>query len=505
MCRLSNCTSPSWHGKLFLEYLPVQLPNPEVAFMTSIFTILFLLATGLLAGAQNTYMIKNVTLIPMNADKSLPHQSVVIQNGKIIQIGNQGKVKSQKDVIVIDGKGKYLIPGLFDMHAHFFYEQGAHKNTCRDELKVMLANGLTTVRILAGHPAYLEARSQVKAGNWPGPGLFVASPQFAGRWPWSQDFKNFEIADTKEKAAEAVRKYKQEGYDEIKITFMVKREMYDEIVKTAKEVGIRVVGHVGPDVKLPAALAAGQQIEHMDEFIDMLLPDTSYNHGQSVSDMNIWRRNAWAMVPHLDETKMPALVKAVKDAGIYVTPTNFFFLSSFGEGMTDEEYKQRPDYAYIPSDILTERWDIKNRYWKNAPSPESRAKYVYLRKKMTHELWKAGVPLMAGSDSPEWFLVTGFSIHDELETFVKAGLTPFGALQTATINPATHLGINERTGTIEAGKEADLVLLERNPLEDIKNTRRIAGVFTAGKWYDKNMIDRMLEESRTKIQEKAAK
>lgn len=466
--------------------------------MTRAFSILILSLMILFTQAQKPYIIRNVTLIPMNVEKSLPNQTVLIKEGKIIRAEDNDKVKAPKDAIVIDGTGKYLIPGLFDMHAHFFYEQGDHNNTCEAELKVMLANGLTTTRILAGHPAYQEAKSKVKTGKWVGPELFIASPQLVGRWPWPPDFKNYEIVDTKEKAADAVRKFKNEGYDEIKITFMVKRDVYDEIIKTAREMGIKVVGHVGPEVKLPAALAAGEQIEHMDEFIDRLLPDTSYNHGQSVSDMNIWRKNAWATVPYLDESKIPLLVKAVKDAGIYVTPTNFFFFSSFGDGMTEEQYKQRPDYEYIPKEIRKERWEIKDRYWKNAPPPESRNRYVQLRKKMTYELWKAGVPLMAGSDSPEWFLVTGFSIHDELETFVKAGLTPFAALQTATINPAIHLGIDSRTGTIQEGKEADLILLDKSPLEDIRNSRTISAVFAGGKWYDKKAINQMLEQAKIK-------
>src|SRR5690606_33165318 len=127
----------------------------------------------------------------------------------------------------------------------------------------------------------------------------------------------------------------------------------------------------------------------------------------------------------LDESKLPTLVKMAKDAGVYVTPTNFFFFSSFGEGMTDEAYKGRPDYPYIPEVIKQERWHLKERYWTNAPPEASRKRYVELRKKMTFELWKAGVPLMAGSDSPEWFLVPGFSIHDELETFVACGLSPY--------------------------------------------------------------------------------
>jgi len=467
--------------------------------MTRVFAISLSLLAGLVAMAQkqSTYMITNVTVIPMNAETSLQNRTVTIQDGKITGIENSGKPpKSTSAITVIDGTGKYLIPGLFDMHAHFFHEQGEYKNTCETELKMMLANGLSTVRIMAGHPAYKEARENVKTGKWIGPELFIASPQFAGRWPWPTEFKNFEVVDTKQKAADAVRKYKKEGYDAIKITFMIKREVYDEIIKTAKEEGIKVVGHVGPDVKLPAALAASEQIEHMDEFIDMLLPDTSYNHGQSVSDMNIWRRNAWATVPYLDENKIPALAKAVKDAGIFVTPTNYFFISCFGESMTNEEYQHKPDYNYIPQVILKEKWDIKDRYWNNSPPADSRKKYVELRKKITYALWKAGVPLMAGSDSPEWFLVTGFSIHDELETFVKAGLTPFAALQTATVNPATYLGTIARTGIIETGKEADLLLLDKNPLEDIRNTRAIAGMVINGQWYDKKSLDKLLKQAR---------
>ena len=447
------------------------------------------------SGDTGSYAIQNVTVIPMNREVTLPNQTVVVENGVITKIGEAATVKPVKGMALIDGRGKYLLPGLFDMHAHFFYEQGDNKNTCREELKMMLANGLTTVRIQCGDSVYLDARQKVRDGDWDGPQLYVSSPQFVGAWPWPG--KVFAaVCKTSEEAAAAVRRYRAEGYDEIKITFMVKRAVYDAIVQTAREQGIRVTGHVGPLVKLPAALAAGEQIEHMDEFIDMLLPDTTYNHGESVSDMNIWRKRAWETVPYLDESRLPALVQMVKASGIYVTPTNFFFLSSFGEGRSDEQYKQRPDYQYIPSNIKTDRWSIKERYWSNAAPEESRKKYVYLRKKMTYELWKAGVPLMAGSDSPEWFLAQGFALHDELETFVQAGLSPFAALQTATINPATYLGISGVKGTIEVGKQADLILLDRNPLEDIRNSRTISSVFAGKNRYDRNGVQRLLEAAR---------
>jgi imidazolonepropionase-like amidohydrolase len=481
-----------------LSILPVHYFSLMNSKSNSLTLVALLSILSVLVGhAQTTgkYFIDHVNVIPMSREIVLTNQTVLIEDGMIKKMGNSGKLKVPNDYTLVDGTGKYVMPGLFDMHAHFFQEQGDYQNTSELELKMMLANGLTTVRILAGHPDYLEARSKVKNGKWVGPELVVASPQFVGRWAWSTEFKNYEVVENKEQAIAAVKKYKRAGYDEIKITFMVSKDAYDGIIEGAKEAGIKVVGHVGPLVKLPAALSAKEQIEHMDEFIEMLLPDTSYNHGQSVSDMNLWRKKAWETIPYLDETKIPALIKKVKESGIYVTPTNYFFFSCFGTGMTEEQYRQKPDYSYIPSAILPERWSIRERYLKQLPSESSRKKYEDIRKKITYELWKAGVPLMAGSDSPEWFLVQGFSIHDELETFVKSGLSPFAALQTATINTATYLGMKKK-GTLEIGKQADLLLLEKNPLEDIRHTRSICGVFANKTFFDKEKIATLLEEAK---------
>ncbi len=442
---------------------------------------------------SQTLAIKNVAVIPMDPEIVLESQTVLIKDELITAVGKDLPVPVT--YTVIDGTGKYLIPGLWDMHAHFFYEQGRNVNTCELELKMMLANGLTTARIECGDSVYLDARSRVKSGQWVGPHLIVASPQVVGAWPWPPPVFAY-ICKTPADAEKAVRKAKADGYDEIKITFMVKRDVYDAIIRTAKEQQLKVTGHVGPLVKLPTALAAKEQIEHMDEFIDMLLPDTSYNHGQSVSDMNIWRKKAWETVPYLDESKMPALVEQVRKAGIFVTPTNYFFFSSFGEQISAEAYRQRPDYNYIPLVIKEDRWSIRDRYWNAAPPEASRKKYIAIRQRMTRDLWKAGVPLMAGSDSPEWFIVTGFSIHDELATFVEAGLTPFAALQTATVNPARYEQVHRTEGGIAKGNQADLILLDANPLIDIRNTRRINSVISRGKWYDRSALDQFLAEAR---------
>lgn len=465
------------------------------SFLVLIGSFLLLFSTVTFLQEKSAYAITNVNVIPMDREVILPNQTVLIANGKIRRISNSNLIKIPKKYAVVDGSGKYLMPGLMDMHTHFWYEQGDHKNTCDLELKMMLANGLTTARIMAGHPAYLEAREHVKSGKWIGPELFVVSPQLAGRWPWEQDFKNFELVETPEQAVIAVKKFKKDGYSEIKITFMVKPEVFNAIIETAKKEGIKVTGHVGPLVKLPTALAAKQQNEHMDEFIEMLLPDTSYNHGQSVSDYNIYSKAAWATVPHLDESKIAPLVKSVKDAGIYVTPTNYFFITNAGQPLPEAQIKALPGYNFIPADLKAEKWKYRESYMKSMAPQESRDKYIYLRKKMVYELWNAGVPLMTGSDAPEFFVVAGFATHDEIEMMVEAGLMPFAALQTATIHPATYMGIQNRKGTIAKGKDADLLLLDKNPLENITNTRALAAVFRNGVYYNEKALDQLLKEA----------
>lgn len=461
--------------------------------------IILLLSSGFFY-AQDNYAIQGVNIIPMDEEIVLTDQTVLVKEGKIESIGPVSEVKIPKGYSVINAKNKYLVPGFFDMHVHFFQEQYSnHLGTTEAELKLMLANGLTTVRILAGHPDYLTARENVRTKIWEGPQLLVASPQLVGAWPWPAEFKNYEIVNTPEKAAASVKAFKSLGYDAIKITFMVNRECYDAIVTTANELHMKVVGHVGPKVKLPAALKAGQQIEHMDEFIEMLLPDSSYNHGQCVSDMNIWRKKAWATVPALDETKLPALVQSVKDAGVYITPTNYFFVSTFGENSVDDKLRTKPDFAFIPKSLVEERWKARTSFAKLEIPGQDREKYIRIRRAMVVELWKAGVPLMAGSDSPEFFLVAGFALHNELEELVAAGLSPFAALQAATTNPANYLGVATDRGTISVGKEADLVLLDKNPLSDIKNSRSVRGVFNNGKYYDRALLDEFLESAKRKF------
>jgi imidazolonepropionase-like amidohydrolase len=198
----------------------------------------------------------------------------------------------------------------------------------------------------------------------------------------------------------------------------------------------------------------------------------------------------------VDESKIDELAQKVKRANIYVTATNYFFTKYFGMGATKEEIEHFACYEYVPA-FMKKRGDESFKYyWDNPPSEELRKKYVRIRYEFATSLYNAGVKLMTGSDGPEWYLAPGFTVHDEIESYVKAGLSNFAALQTATINPATYLGIDNRKGTLEAGKEGDFILLEKNPLEDIKNTRTIKAVYTGKRFYTRTQLDRLLNEAR---------
>ena len=455
-----------------------------------------LLCIAFASHSQNgSYAIKNVSVITMTSPTAVADQTVLIEKNKITRIGKASQVSIPSGFEVIDGTGKFLMPGLFDMHTHFFSDQGEPYDTYKDELKLMVVNGITTARLMTGHSSYFGLRKDIRDGKLDGPELFIASPQLAGRWPFPVEYKNFELVLTPKQGAAAVKKYKAEGYDAIKITFEVKPDVYKAITKTAKAENIKVAGHVGPFVKLPAALAAGQQVEHMDQFIEMLLPDTSYNHGQSISDYNLYSQKAWATLPHLDESKIPALARDVKKAGIYVTPTNYFMVSCFGALPSDETVKAMPDYQFIPPGMKEDKWKARKRYQSRIAPAESLEKFVRIRRSLVKELWETGVPIMAGSDSPEYFIMQGFALHDELKELAAAGLTNYEVLQTATVIPARYLGLSSSTGTIEKGKEADLLLLDKNPLTDINNTRIISGVMENGKWYDAATLGRLRSEA----------
>lgn len=449
------------------------------------------------AAAQEVVAFTNVSVIPMDRERVLANQTVLVRDGRIAAVGSAASVQVPADARRVDGAGKFLIPGLADMHAHLLSDAAVPDSVAPDELRIMLANGVTTARLMIGTPEQFPLRARVASGEIPGPALYLASPQFAGRRYGEPHFNGVVVA-TPEQARVAVQQVKADGYDFIKLTLFISVPVYEAVVDEAAKVGIKVIGHVDPQVGLARALTAGQQIEHLAMYFEAALRDGAPMTG-SVSDYFIYRPANWESLDWLDDAKLDSLGRVTAAAGVWSSPTLTFFKLAFAIGQPDSVIEARPDYAVLPDSLRRQMREGRDYFWRNPPSAERRARYVEARNRIVRAIHQAGGRILAGSDSPEFFLLYGWTLHRELESLVEAGLPPFAALEAATRNPAEWLGTLAESGTVEPGKRADLVLLDANPLTDIRNTQRIAGVMRAGHWYPAAELSRMIDESSARI------
>ncbi len=442
---------------------------------------------------RGTWAVVGATVIPMDRDTVLRDATVVVKDGRITAVGTAGTVRIPGGAQRVDGRGKFLIPGLADMHAHLYADEWVPDSVAPYELGVMLANGVTTARMMIGTPLHHQLRRQIEAGALAGPQLWIASPQFAGR-----NDPHSMVVRTPDEARAAVRAVADSGYDFIKLTVLITPEVYDAIVAEARARKIPVVGHVDPRVTVARALAVGQQIEHLDNYMESVLADSAPSR-QSVSDVGAYRAANWATLDHVDEAKVDALARATAAAGVYVTPTLAFFRLWFAEYRSDEEVRARPDFSHIPPKMLELYWNARQRYWQNPPSEARRARYIAVRNRLVRGIVAAGGKIMAGSDGPGGLMGYGWTLHRELEQLVDAGLTTRQALATATTVPAEYLGAGKEWGTITVGKRADLVLLDADPLADIRNTARISGVAVGGRWFAQAELPAMIAAAGSRL------
>jgi imidazolonepropionase-like amidohydrolase len=349
------------------------------------------------------------------------------------------------------------------MHAHVPGEQNPQ---AVDIMALYVLTGATTIRGMNGTPFQFELRRRIGAGEILGPTLFAVAPPFSGGSIGTPDGER-----------RKVREYKAAGYDVLKIYPGIPRETYDAIVATAREVGIPYSGHVPPEVGLRHAIASRQSVEHLDGYVEA-------SRG--------------------DPAAIAELAHATREAGIWNTPTMDVWKTILGTRSTDE-LRRRPELVYLRPEVI-DAWVRQTAqfargngsFWRTALEQvgmrESPADIVALRDRILQALHRAGARLVLGADSPQVFSVPGFSLAHEMRAMVEAGVPTYAVLEAATRNPAAFFGREAEFGTVEPGKRADLILVEGNPLQDIRNVHRQAGVMVRGRWLPKEEIDRRLAD-----------
>jgi imidazolonepropionase-like amidohydrolase len=422
-----------------------------------------------------TVAFVNVAVVPMDRDRILRDQTVIVRHGAIAEMDASTRLRPPPNATVVDGSGRYLLPGLAEMHAHIPPPtQG--EDTMERTLFLFLSNGVTTIRGMLGDPAHLALRSRAQRGEILAPRIFTSGPSLNGN-----------SAPTPEIAARMVDEQHAAGYDFVKLHPGLTRPVFDAAVAAAAHRGIPLAGHVSADVGLDAALAARQAtIDHLDGYVEAL---AGYGGGFAAQDAGFF---GTGLVDRADPARIPELAAATRDAGVWVVPTQSL-MEHLLSPEDPAEMARRPEMRYMPAETV-QRWvqAKRSRMESAALTPEQAEHYIDIRRSLIAALQDAGAGLLLGSDAPQWWNVPGFSIQHELRMMVEAGLTPYQALASGTLNPARFFGEDD-WGTIGPGQAADLILVEGNPLEDIANVARRAGVMVRGLWLPESEIQARLD------------
>ena len=435
------------------------------------------------AGATE-HLIEHVNVMPMTENVVLERHSVWVKDGQITAVCAPYTPCGDGGEETIDGAGKFLIPGLIDMHAHT--NPGDHSTVdaaTRDmllriqsqQLRQYVMFGVTTLRDTAGGPANLEARERIRRGEAMGPRLFTAHGAMDGDPPLHSATTPF---GNSEKAAAYVRDTAAEGYDFVKVYSTLREPVFDTIMDTAREVGLPVVGHVPMPVELEYAIQRGMRsIEHLSGY-DVACAGPEAGLEPTMDDvyqgMNHCTpetlRNLAEMTARHEVWNCPTLVVQDNVKSEWDRHTVF----------NEEEARYTPPMLRMFQEYLYDIFTARAR----AGLKVARAPRMALVKALSD----AGAPLLLGTDTT----ASGHNVHQELALLVESGLTPYQALTAATSEPARYFGRVGEFGTIVPGSSADFVLLDANPLEDIANARRIAGVMLRGDWWPRSRIEREL-------------
>lgn len=453
---------------------------------TVLFLLLFSLA-GLLSAQSSqpsVFSIVNVTLIDVKSGVAQVHRNVVVRNGKIDNVLYTSEVKGKLPGMQVNGTGKYLIPGLWDMHVHMaFGDWFPHSKEIT--LPLFVANGITGVRDMGGELEVLQQwRKEIAAGTLIGPRMVISGPMLDGPQP---RFPSSIAIKTPDDGRRAVDDLKQRGADFIKLQSLIPREAVFAIAQEAHKQGITFVGHVPDSVRASEASNAGQKsFEHLIGIFEGASPlEDQFLKGP---------KGPGKFLATYDDDRAAKLFALLAKNQTWQCPTLVW--ERGGNLIELSDFAHDPRAKYVPAywkDVTWKRFANQIEHEFNTDDLPTRRRFVQKELEVVNTMHKAGIPFLAGTDTPPGvYVFPGFSLHEELQRFVAAGFTPMEALRTATLNPAKFLGMENELGTIEKGKLADMVLLDANPLDDIRNTQKIAGVVANGRYFSRADLDKML-------------
>jgi len=447
----------------------------------------FLALLGCSKPIEGDLIITNVNIIDVKTGDIDSNMDVVIDNDKITAIVANNNNTTYKSETIIDGSEKYLIPGLWDMHTHTWWGY-------EDFFPLLLANGVTGIQEMFGDLiAVNNIKEKINKGEIIGPEYISAGRIIDGKYPIQS---GSDKADTPEKGREIVRRQVNDGADFIKVYSLIPKDVYLAIADECKKLGVPLLGHLPDGVPLDEGVEAGHRsLEHFIGILEYTLTDRHHYHDVmegNKNDTTILGENEYVtmleyMVKNHDPRRVDSLITLLSNSDTWVSPSNI--LNRAYSHQKDSAINKNKNIVYLPHYL--------QEHWKRKPESDRfynawKAHYS-LSLSIMGGMQDRGVKFLAATDYANPYVYAGFDLHNELQIFVDVGFTPLEALQTATLNPAEFLDKTSEFGTVEIGKIANLVLLNKNPLEDIKNTKKIAYVLQRGKAFSNSTLQSSLD------------
>jgi imidazolonepropionase-like amidohydrolase len=480
----------------------MRFMSPRPSFLTRFAPNLLILLFSLFLGAaplcaqhwnlEETLVITDVNVVDVRTGEVRPDQVVVIERNRITTVGSKG-TRYPRNAPTVNAKGGYLIPGLWDMHVHLVF--GDWFPLAQEiSLPLFIANGITSVRDMGSELDTVQTfRNQIENGELLGPRILTSGPMLDGPKP---RFPSSLAIATPDDGRRAVDELKRRGVDFIKLQSLIPADAVMAIADEARKQEMPFEGHVPDAVRAADMSAAGMHsFEHLIGIFEGSSP--------AEAEFLTARKTQSKFLSTYDPARAAALAAILAKNQTWQCPT---LVWERGGNLIDvTDYRKDPRAKYVPAYWKDNTWkkmseDVKASF--GTDDLETRRKFLDKELEVVQMLHKAGVPFLAGTDTPPGvYIFPGFSLHEELQRFVAAGFTPLEALQTATLNPARFFGMEDQLGTVAMGKTADLVLLDANPLADIANTQKIAAVIVNGRYFSRNDLQKMLQ----KVEESAKK